>query len=217
MRTLLLGKVRRAVIVAPHPDDEAIGAYGLIRALRQKAARVRVVIVTGGTGSHPNSVRWPPVRLTALRRRETLAVLREIGIPKVEVDFLDLPDGGVTTVSGRQRQRLRRAVARARCDLLVLPAGDDDHPDHRAVAEILRSTRAARTLEYLVWPGRGARSRSASHMLRLGPLAPAKRGAILRYRSQTGAITDDPTGFAISHRELAAFSRPVERFREIRR
>jgi hypothetical protein len=31
-----------------------------------------------------------------------------------------------------------------------------------------------------------------------------------------GAITDDPNGFSISGRELAAFTRPIEVFSELR-
>lgn len=217
MKPLVIGRVQRAVIVAPHPDDEAIGAYGLIRTLRANGTRVRVVVVTDGTGSHPNSARWPTARLAARRRSETLSVLREIGVAKGEVDFLDLEDGALMPGSEPHRRLVRRALARARCDLLVLPARDDDHPDHRAVAGIARCSSADRILEYLVWPNRRSRSRRASHLLRLGPIASAKRGAILRYRSQTGAIRDDPGGFTISRRELAAFSRPAEYFREVRR
>ena len=218
MKSLLLGRVRNAVIVAPHPDDEAIGAYGLILRLKAQAARVRVIVVTDGTGSHPNSRRWPSKRLAARRQRETRSVLRAIGVARGEIDFLALPDGSLATLSTPHRQSVRRAIARARCDLLVLPARDDDHPDHRAVATIARRVPAARMLEYLVWPNRRSRSRRASHRLRLGSsIAAAKRGAILRYRSQTGAIHDDPSGFAISRDELAAFARPAEYFREIRR
>ena len=217
MKPLLLGRVRNAVIIAPHPDDEAIGAYGLIRSLKAQAARVRVIIVTDGTGSHPNSRRWPAVRLAARRRRETASVLRAIGVARGEIDFLGLPDGSLAALSVPHRLSVRRAIGRARCDLLVLPARDDDHPDHRAVATIARCMPAVRMLEYLVWPNRRSRSRQATHRLRLGPIAAAKRGAILRYRSQTGAIHDDPSGFTISRDELAAFARPAEQFREIRR
>lgn len=204
--------IRNALIVAPHPDDETIGAYGLIRALKSRSARVRIVVVTDGAGSHPNSIRWPRPRLVAERRRETLAAMRRIGVGAGEVTFLGLPDGGLAATSGVDTV-LRRAASRCAPDLLVVPAADDDHPDHRRVAAALTRS-PARRLQYLVWPNRNTASRRASHMLRLGLLAVAKRGAIRRYRSQMGAITDDSQGFAISRAELAAFSAPVERFRE---
>lgn len=216
MKPLSLAGVRSALVVAPHPDDETIGAFGLIHRLRQRATRVRVVVVTDGAGSHPNSARWPRHRLVAARRRETLAAMRAIGVDARDVAFLGLPDGRLETM-GAAGALIRRAVSHIRVlDLLVLPAGDDDHPDHRAVSAALRRS-GVRQLQYLVWPNRQAPARPASHGLRLGHISAAKRGAIRRYRSQMGAITDDPAGFAISRAELAGFSRPVERYREVRR
>ncbi len=213
MKTLSLAHVRHALIIAPHPDDETIGAFGMIRALRLRSARVRVVIVTDGAGSHPASNRWPRTRLIAARRRESLMAMRRIGVAAGDVAFLGLADGGLSAMPARVGRRLHRAVARCRPDLIVLPARDDDHPDHRAIAVALART-AARRLEYLVWPHRQTPSRQASHGLRLDSTAP-KRGAIRRYRTQMGAITDDPGGFAISRRELAGFARPVEQFRAV--
>ena len=219
VKALDIRKSRHAVIVAPHPDDEAIGAFGLIRQLKAQGAHVRVILVTDGTGSHPGSLRWPAPKLAARRRQETLAVMRSLGIARAHVAFLGFADGSLPDMTRRGREALGRALARSRrCDLLVVPALDDNHPDHRAVALLAaNAVPVRRRLEYLVWPGRGAQSWRATHGLRLGRHAAAKRGAILRYRSQNGAITDDPAGFAISHAQLAAFSRPVERFRDISR
>lgn len=215
MKPLSLAQIRCALVVAPHPDDETIGAYGLIRAVKARGARVRVVVVTDGAGSHPNSARWPRERLVAERRRETRAAMRAIGVAAGDVTFLALPDGCLCDRRDDVRRTLRREVARCRgVDLVVLPATDDDHPDHR-VSSGMRV--GLRRLDYLVWPGRGRPSRPASHRLRLGTFAAAKRGAIRRYRSQMGAITDDAGGFAISRADLARFARPVERFRELRR
>ena len=215
MNILSLAGVRRALVVAPHPDDETIGAYGLIRALMARSARVKVVVVTDGAGSHRNSARWPKARLVAQRRMETLRVMRHVGVTAADVTFLGLPDGGLSDgpTAAVALRRMTRAYA---YDMIVLPAQDDDHPDHCAVAAAL-CYGAGRRIEYLVWPNRRSRSRRATHVLHLAPLAAAKRGAIRRYRSQLGMITDDPGGFAISRSELARFARPAEFFREIRR
>lgn len=214
MKPLCLDAVRSALVVAPHPDDETIGAFGLIRLLRRRGARVRVLIATDGAGSHPGSSRWPTARLIAERERETRAVLARVGVAAGDIRFLRLPDGGMTAGGATMRTRLARALARARGhDLLVMPAPDDDHPDHRIVSQIAAETPAVRRIHYLVWPNREIRARRATHGLRLGPGAAAKRGAVRRYRSQLGLIDDDPAGFTISRRELAAFAHPVERYR----
>jgi LmbE family N-acetylglucosaminyl deacetylase len=211
--------VRSVLVVAPHPDDEVIGAFGLMRLLRRRGARVRVVIVTDGAGSHPNSRKWQRARLVATRARETRGALRRIGIGAGDVRFLALPDGGLGAGGGSVRRALARALAQARGhDLLVIPARDDDHPDHRVVSNVAAACPAIRRLEYLVWPNRQMRARPATHGFALGTAgAAAKRGAILRYRSQFGMIDDDPGGFTISRRELAAFAHPVERYRETTR
>ena len=220
MKPLRLDRVRDALVIAPHPDDETIGAYGLIRRLIWRGARVRVIVAADGAASHPASLRWPRRRLIVERRRETRAAMRRVGVTAAKVRFLGLPDGSLSDLTRCEARALSREIARARrADLLVLPARDDDHPDHRAIARIAAAAgaRTARRIEYLVWPDRDARRRPAVATLRLGTAAAAKRGAIRRYRTQTGAIDDDPNGFAISRAELARFSRPLELYREIRR
>jgi GlcNAc-PI de-N-acetylase len=47
-----LADVASAVIVAAHPDDEILGAGGLISILSASGARLRLVAVTDGEGSH---------------------------------------------------------------------------------------------------------------------------------------------------------------------
>jgi LmbE family N-acetylglucosaminyl deacetylase len=208
VKRLSLGTVRRALVVAPHPDDEAIGAWGAIRHLRRRGAAVRVVVVADGAASHPNSVRWPKRRLVAERRRETLRAMRGIGVAARDCRFLGLPDGGLPLHPPRA---ITRAVAAARADLILLPSAEDDHPDHRAVAGAAHRacTPGARRLTYLVWPV-GRRTRGAVRLPLDNPLA--KRAAIARYRTQTGLIGDDPHGFAIAPHELRAFARPCEHF-----
>ena len=215
MTPLRIGTPRHVLVLAPHPDDETIGAFGLIRLLRSRGARVRVVIVADGAASHPASPAWPKHRLVAERRRETRRAMRRAGVAAGELRFLALPDGAIPEGGPAMARRIRRAVRQMRhLDLLVAPARDDDHPDHRAVARALRAG-SARRLAYLVWPRRdGPRSARPDRGLKIA--GPVKRSAVQAYRTQCGAITDDPDGFAISRREIAAFSRPVEGYREER-
>lgn len=218
MKRLAPGRPRLALIVAPHADDETIGAYGLIATLRARGTRVRVIVVTDGAGSHRASPTWPRPRLVAARRQETRRAMRPLGVTAGEIGFLDLPDGEGDR--GDRRGAIARTVRRARgCDLIVAPSTLDAHPDHRMVAAELARVAApgARRLGYLVWAQRGHRARtSALRTLPLGVRHAAKRAAIRRYRTQMGAITDDPGGFAISRRQLAAFSRPSECYEAIR-
>lgn len=103
--TLRLGMPRRLLVIAPHADDEAIGAHAMMTRLKRRGVTVQVIVVADGAASHPSSVRWPRRRLVAERRRESRRVLRQIGVAAAAVTFLDLPDGLLT------RRRQRRVAA----------------------------------------------------------------------------------------------------------
>lgn len=214
---LRLGTPRAALVIAPHPDDEVIGAGKLIRVLRRRGARVAVVVVSDGAASHPGSRRWPRARLVAERQRETRRALRRLGVTAREIVFLGLPDGALSQVPGDCRRAVRREIARRRpLDLLVGPADDDHHPDHRAVAAAMAgSGTAARRLAYRIWPAWRER-RGRSLRLPVGAATVGKRQLIRCYRTQCGAIGDDPGGFSIARHELDAFSHPVEWFEDRR-
>ena len=215
---LRLGRPRHAVVVAPHPDDEVIGAAAVIGMLIRRGSRVTVVIVSDGAASHPDSRRWPRARLTAERYRESRRALRRLGVPAGAIRYLGLPDGAVAGRIGDCTRALRGIVrAGTGADLIVGPAADDAHPDHRAVAAALQGlTGRARRLAYPVWPPQ-SRARGRSRIAAMPGGAAAKRSLIRLHRTQLGAIGDDPAGFAIARHELDAFCRPLEAFVEVRR
>lgn len=206
-------KVRRAVVVAPHPDDETIGAFGLMRRLSRAGARVTVIIVTDGGASHPGSQAWPPERLKLARRRETLAAARLAGVFKGSVRFLDYPDGSLTALGpAGLRSLARRLAAGPRPDLVARPSLADAHPDHAAVARACRYAWPPCVYQaaYMVWP-EDARPRCA-RPFPLGADQKVKPAALRLYRTQTGQITDDPEGFCMDRPMLGKFSGPREFF-----
>ncbi|WP_235520066.1 PIG-L deacetylase family protein [Sphingomonas sp. Leaf22] len=205
------------LMVAPHPDDETIGGHAMIARMRRRGVPVRVLIVSDGAGSHRGSTAWPRQRLVRERRRETRMALHRIGVTARVITFLDLPDGDVAAHGGAISRGVARALATLPRPVLALaPSPRDHHPDHRAVAAAARPAHGVRWLAYPVWPT-GQRLPAARAMPLTAQERLAKRHAIRRYRTQTGRITDDPTGFALSAAQIAAFSRPGEVFAAIRR
>lgn len=215
---LRIGGPRRLLVIAPHPDDEAIGAHALMSRLRRHGVSVRVVVVTDGAASHPNSLRWPRRRLVAERQRESRRAMRRIGVAAGAVTFLDLPDGRLHTRTAAARRGLSRALGHVGSALIAAPAASDDHPDHRTVAACVAALHRPnlRRLAYPVWPAgqqpAGARCLFLTTQERL-----AKRQAVRSYRTQAGRIMDDPAGFAMTRRQIAAFTRQQEVFVEVRR
>ena len=45
-----VGRGERLLVIAPHPDDETIGAGGLIQRVHAGGGEVRVVLITAGDG-----------------------------------------------------------------------------------------------------------------------------------------------------------------------
>jgi len=68
-----LASVTSAVVVAAHPDDEVLGAGGLIAVLAAARARLRLVAVTDGERSHRGHA--SPAALARRRTAETAAAL----------------------------------------------------------------------------------------------------------------------------------------------
>jgi LmbE family N-acetylglucosaminyl deacetylase len=104
-RWLELGAGERLLVIAPHPDDETLGAGGLIQAALARGGSVRVVILTAGDGYVPG-VAGPdrparPADYVAYGERriqEARAALRELAgvhAARARVDVLGFPDSAL--------------------------------------------------------------------------------------------------------------------------
>jgi LmbE family N-acetylglucosaminyl deacetylase len=213
------------LVVAPHPDDESLGCGGLIAALRERGVAVDVVIVTDGSGSHPNSSAYTPGRLAELRRREAIAALAILGVAEGRVSWCSLRDRFVPTEGSAGFEaalaQARDLLWRVRPETLVIPSAKDAHGDHQATALIWRrvirdASDRPRVLEYIVWPAADRETRSGRALrLDICAVLPVKCRAIAAHRSQLGlVVTDDPTGFVVPEGLLRRAARPFETFFE---
>ncbi|HTS95462.1 MAG TPA: PIG-L family deacetylase [Streptosporangiaceae bacterium] len=135
-----------AAIVAAHPDDEVLGAGGIIAVLAAAGARLRLVSVTDGEASHPGA--GDPRALAQRRVAETAQALRALGAQHTEVIRLRLPDTGLASHEAELTTRL--ADLTAGFGVCLAPWHRDVHADHEVAG---RSARRAtgRTLCYPVW------------------------------------------------------------------
>jgi LmbE family N-acetylglucosaminyl deacetylase len=137
----------RVLMLAPHPDDEAIGAGGLIQRAIARGGDVRVVFLTAGESNPwPQRVmkrRWrvsdaDRAEWGTIRCREAGASLQVLGAPQGCSTFLGFPDQQLGSMARRDDRRITDALRSIMRDyepsLLVSPSGQDLHSDHRAVA-----------------------------------------------------------------------------------
>lgn len=218
----------RLMLIAPHPDDEALaGGIMLQRAVRAGAA-IRVVYVTDGDNNP-----WPQralqrkwrlrsrdrERWARLRRSEARAALRMLGVDAADATFLGLPDQGLTEllVSGGERltARLEATITTWRPNLLVVPSYVDTHADHSAIGVILSLLQAPVSTELSdlsLWSyrvhGRGrAFTRAASALDQSQEERATKLAAILCHKTQ----------MMLSRGRFVKYASRPERFRELYR
>ena len=215
----------RALVLAPHADDESLGCGGLIAEACARGMPPLVAILTDGAGSHPHSISHPPPRLIRLREDETRQAVTELGLPSDRIIFLGLPDTQAP-VSGLAFESTVAALtvlcAAHQCNTVLAPWRHDPHCDHEAahviVAEVTRRS-GLRHVAYPVWgwtlpadtilagpSPAGVRLDVTRHLA-------AKCRAIAAHRSQyAGVIEDDPDGFQFPVGFLEIFTQAHETY-----
>jgi len=132
-----LAGIGHLVVVAAHPDDETLGAAGLLSRAYRAGVRSSVLVATSGEASHPDSPTHTPADLARIREEECLAAVPEVDAG-ASVDFLRLPDGrlsdaGSSVALEEALARLLSTSANLRTVVVSTWAGDR-HPDHAAVS-----------------------------------------------------------------------------------
>jgi LmbE family N-acetylglucosaminyl deacetylase len=141
---------QKIMIVAPHCDDEVLGAGGLIEKALESGSEVQVAIMTN-CNYQKNG---------ATRKAETINALAGLGVKNDKITFLDFPEkdekskdnGGENEQVGNAFKNLFTA---SEPTLVILPHPDDTHIDHKTAG--IEGTRAlddlgssAQTIYYLI-------------------------------------------------------------------
>src|SRR6266576_3850700 len=111
----------RLMLIAPHPDDEALACSITLHRVVRAGGAIRVIYATDGDDNPwPQRVLERKWRLNAadrkrwgkLRRAEALAALRALGVRASDARFFALPDQGLTNLLMRDcRATLERFAA----------------------------------------------------------------------------------------------------------
>jgi LmbE family N-acetylglucosaminyl deacetylase len=210
----------RAVIVAPHPDDEVLGCGGLLAQLSALNRDILLIAVSDGEKSHIEGSAWSAGLLAQTRPGETVAALARLGIQRIAIVRAHLPDGAVTQHRLRLECLLKSHLRPS--DVVISSWRMDGLSDHEAVGEaaaVAALAAGCKLIEMPIWawhwavPGDGAISWKTACKLPLDfATAQMKKASLQCYRSQVEAdlSTGEP---AILHSEdLAHFQRPYEVF-----
>lgn len=198
------------VVIAPHPDDETLGAGGFIAAQGINDRDVMVVAVTDGE----NAYGYAP-DLGNIRESEQRNALVRLGVRSENIIRLRLPDSDVRSHETELVDKLLSFVTKD--THLVAPWRGDFHPDHeacgRAAARVASQTGATLT-SYFFWTWhRGATESLDELTLRSFPLdqrqQKSKSEALKCHSSQLAHDSGEPI---LPDSLLAPARRPFEVF-----
>ena len=209
------------LVISPHPDDDVIGAGGMMALLARSRQPVVVVYVTSGA-----PVGRSGLSVARIRRGEALEALRSIRARGAF--FLPFTSQDVRAKPASVRALLMKIIRLAAPRALYLPCPFERHATHRAVMHmVLSGMRRQYSYEgelwgYSVWstllPSSLVKSIDISRVAHL------KRRAIERHVSQV-AVKDYAGGVLGLNRHAAVFNsilpdrkniRYVEQFLDMR-
>jgi LmbE family N-acetylglucosaminyl deacetylase len=181
----------KAVILSPHPDDETLGAGGLIADLRHQKIDVTILAVTNGENAYLDMK-----DLGEIRKNEQVAAASNLGVCDNHIIRFNLTDSAVSCAEEELVQLTSPFIDEQ--THLIAPWTGDFHPDHevvgRVAAKVAKRMGAAALSFYFFWTWHRANVSAIRHLpLGLYPLKnkaySAKQKALSCYSSQ---LTHDP-------------------------
>jgi N-acetylglucosamine malate deacetylase 1 len=114
----------RTLVIAPHPDDEVLGAGGTIARLADAGNQVFVAVVTRGEPPAFTAEMTAGLRAEAARAHAELGVQRTLWLDQPAARLSEVPHGALNAV-------IRNLVVDIDPDTLILPFVGDIHRDHQ--------------------------------------------------------------------------------------
>jgi len=150
----------RTVVVAPHPDDEVLGAGGMIAMKRVCNTHISIVILSDGADSHSTCCRIGRETVATMRKRQATDAMAELGVSDCDLRWCSLADQRIPNPGSVAYSRALRELCAILQDAwpeeVYCPHRLDCWPDHEAAARL--TVAAVRTLRlqcrlhyYLIW------------------------------------------------------------------
>ncbi|HXQ90584.1 MAG TPA: PIG-L deacetylase family protein [Acidimicrobiales bacterium] len=207
---------RACLVVAPHPDDETLGAGATIMRKVDAGTPVHLVVATDGSKAPVGD----PVEVAAVRRAELYAACAVLGLTEADVTWLGFVDAELAGTEEELAAAIATVVGARRPAEVLVTGESDPHEDHAVLGAATRRALAGTgvgLLSYPVWqfdrPARLLRQLRRGlrpELVRTDGYRQRKRDALACYPSQMAAGNDDPEGLRPNF--LPNFDRPYEMF-----
>ncbi len=174
---------RRILLLAAHPDDEAVGCAASIRRAKEDGAEIYALYLTSGVPTADRLWSWQRgtcAARIARRRREAERAAAVLGISPC--GFCAWPSRTLGAHLDEARAEIARVIERQGIDVLWAPAWEGAHQDHDAANLLAAGFRdRVAAWEYAEYNFAGGIVRSQTFIAELGD------EEILRLTSETAA------------------------------
>lgn len=172
-------KAEKVLILSPHPDDDVIGAGGLIKYLSDGGSSIKVIYFTDGSKS--NSSANFSEGLIEKREKEAREAGKILGVG--EQKFLRLPHQKMRS-SFELSALIRKELEFEKPDLLLAPSIEEPHPDHLAVSEALSESMSNYYESLNIWLYETFGSGRLNRLFDISGQVEAKQEALRAHKSQ---------------------------------
>src|SRR3989344_3030299 len=130
-----LSKIKRILVVFPHPDDEILTCGGLVHKLSKKRIHTTLLVLTKGEKGTPDGKE--DKKLKGIRSKELRESAKKLGY--TNLIQLDFGDGKLQSKAHIVKKAIKRQIYKSRPDLMITYdlSGLYGHPDHISVSEIV--------------------------------------------------------------------------------
>ncbi len=162
-------KSGRVLVLAPHPDDEAIGLGGTIIKHIDSGDKLKIVYLTDNKKNR------------ALRAKEAKKAAHIMGVKQIE--FCHFKDGKLFATK-KEIKKILSILLKFKPKIIYVPFFLDPHPDHQMTARILKevfkkSNLKAEIYSYEIWT-----PLLANRIIKIDDVISQKILAIKAYKSQ---------------------------------
>jgi LmbE family N-acetylglucosaminyl deacetylase len=171
-----LPECSKVLVIAPHPDDEALGCSGTIMLLNRKGVSTATVFISDGEQLNEE----PSPDIAAKRREEGVRASEMLGCE--DALFLGFPDGDLKHHCDAVYDRLSEIISKTTPDIIMVPSPIDHHNDHIALSyialDLLENMNLFRIAFYEVYS-----TIRFSHLIDISEVADKKKEVIMNYRT----------------------------------
>ncbi len=122
------------LVICAHSDDQILGPGGAVAKYTREGYNVYTIICSYGEGSHPHMKLSYIAKIRVLEAKEADSIIGGKGVM-----FLALKDGAIGADFRKKKmmERFKRQILSYVPKKIFTHSGDDLHPDHRFVKEVV--------------------------------------------------------------------------------